>query len=90
MHFSIALGESGHVYAWGWNGQGQLGLDDTGDRARATCVPGLDQVRSIAAGQTHAVALTAGGLVGWGDNSGGQIGALGRHQLRPAVFFALG
>ena len=58
--------------------------------SRATRVPGLGSVRSIAAGQTHAVALTAGGLVGWGDNTGGQIGALATRQFRPARFFAVG
>ena len=62
MHFSLALGESGHVYTWGWNAHGQLGLADTDDRHAPVRVPGLERVQSIAAGETHAVALTAEGL----------------------------
>ena len=89
MHFSLALGESGKVYAWGWNGQGQLGLNDTEDRRGAVQFQGLHQVRSIAAGETHAVALTSSGLLGWGSNAGGQIGAVGRQPLQPAPFFPL-
>jgi alpha-tubulin suppressor-like RCC1 family protein len=90
MHFSLALGESGKVYAWGWNGQGQLGLNDTEDRYHANRVPGLQQVRSIAAGETHAVALTPGRLFGWGNNAGGQIGEVSRQPLHPVPFFPLG
>ena len=86
MHYSLALGESGNVYAWGWNARGQLGLDDTEDRHALVRVPGLPDVRQIAAGETHAVALTSLGLFGWGNNAGGQIGALSRRQLRPAHF----
>jgi alpha-tubulin suppressor-like RCC1 family protein len=89
MHFSLALAESGNVYAWGWNSHGQLGLNDSADRGVPTRVPGLERVRAIAAGETHAAALTAGALIGWGSNATGQIGAAERMQLRPAPFFAL-
>ena len=83
MHFSLALGESGQVYALGWNGHGQLGLDDALDRFAATPVIGLDQARCIAAGETHAAALASEGVYGWGGNASGQIGAGERRQLRP-------
>jgi alpha-tubulin suppressor-like RCC1 family protein len=46
-------------------------------------------VRSIAAGETHAAALTAGALIGWGSNATGQIGTAERMQLRPTPFFSL-
>jgi alpha-tubulin suppressor-like RCC1 family protein len=88
MHFSLALGVSGRVYAWGWNGQGQLGLGDTTDRFAATPVHGLEQARFIAAGETHAAAVTAHGLYGWGSNAAGQIGAGERRQLRPISILA--
>jgi len=87
MHFSLALGRTGKVYAWGWNSQGQLGLNDTEDRYSAVPVLGLEHVRSIAAGETHAVALTPVGLFGWGSNAGGQIGAAGEQPLQPTLFF---
>ena len=87
MHFSLALGRSGRVYAWGWNGHGQLGLGDTDDRHAAVRIPGLEQVRSIAAGETHVVALTPAGLVGWGNNANGRLGDAAPQQLRPIEFF---
>jgi alpha-tubulin suppressor-like RCC1 family protein len=83
MHFSLALGISGHVYAWGWNGHGQLGVGDTADRYAALLVPGLDDASAIAAGETHAAALTSDGLRGWGNNAAGQIGPAERRQTRP-------
>ena len=74
MHFSIALAESGSVYAWGWNACGQLGLVDRDDRSAPTRVPVISGVRTVAAGQAHAVALTATSLIGWGNNTAGQLG----------------
>ena len=67
----------------------QLGLNDSADRRVATRVPGLARVRSIAAGETHAAALTAGALIGWGSNAIGQLGTAERKQLSPTPFFAL-
>ena len=83
MHFSLALGESGRAYAWGWNGQGQLGLGDTEDRFIATPVTRLGKAHAIAAGETHAAALTSDGVYGWGSNASGQLGAADSRQLRP-------
>jgi alpha-tubulin suppressor-like RCC1 family protein len=86
MHFSLALGVSGQVYAWGWNGQGQLGVGDFNDRRMPVPVPGLRHVRSIAAGETHAAAISSEGLFGWGNNFRGQLGAAERQQRRPIRF----
>jgi alpha-tubulin suppressor-like RCC1 family protein len=55
----------------------------------ATPVPGLEKVQLIAAGETHAVASTAQGLFGWGNNASGQIGLAIRQQLHPTTFFPL-
>jgi alpha-tubulin suppressor-like RCC1 family protein len=41
MEHSLALTESGEVYAWGWNDDGQLGLGDTEDRLTPTKVTDL-------------------------------------------------
>ena len=89
MHFSLALADSGNVYAWGWNSHGQLGLNDSVDRRVATRVPGLEEVRAIAAGETHAAAWTNVALVGWGSNATGQIGMAAHKQLLPTPFLAL-
>jgi alpha-tubulin suppressor-like RCC1 family protein len=73
--YSLALTESGEVYAWGWNEHGQLGLGDTAVRLTPTKVPGLSAVKAIAAGFSHSLALTESGEVyAWGSNEHGQLG----------------
>jgi alpha-tubulin suppressor-like RCC1 family protein len=57
MHYSLGLAASGRVYAWGWNGFGQLGLGDLQARPHPTLIPNLFGVRSIAAGEMHSVAV---------------------------------
>jgi alpha-tubulin suppressor-like RCC1 family protein len=89
MYFSLALGNSGQVYAWGWNRLGQLGLADGADRHRPSRIPNLTQVRSIAAGQAHAAALASGALYGWGSNADGQLGAAAKEQRLPALLLAV-
>jgi len=83
MFFSLALGNSGRVYAWGWNRHGQLGLGDREDRRRPEPIPDLARVRAIAAGQTHAAALASNALYAWGSNASGQLGAAALEQQRP-------
>jgi alpha-tubulin suppressor-like RCC1 family protein len=71
----LVLTESGEVYAWGWNGAGQLGLGDKEDRLTPTKVPGLARVKAIAAGGCHSLALTESGEVySWGFNGTGELG----------------
>lgn len=73
---SLALTSDGMVWAWGNNWYGALG--DGGrsiERSRPAVVPGLDSVRTIAAGADHSLALTSGGSVWtWGRNDLGQLG----------------
>jgi alpha-tubulin suppressor-like RCC1 family protein len=69
--YTLALTESGEVYAWGLNDSGRLGLGDTENRLTPTKVPGLTKVKAIAAGGGHALALTESGEVyAWGLNYG--------------------
>ena len=89
MYFSLALGNSGQVYAWGWNHLGQLGVGDREDRRTPARVPGLVQVRAIAAGQAHAAALAASALYGWGSNAAGQIGTAAPEQQLPLQLLAV-
>ncbi|MDE6107310.1 MAG: hypothetical protein K2F83_01370, partial [Oscillospiraceae bacterium] len=82
----LALTESGKVWAWGTNGNGQLGngTSDNSDTnpVRVRGVLGgsneryqLDGVVAIAAGMYTAAALRADGtLVIWGNNANGQVG----------------
>jgi len=62
---SLAVGEDGHVYAWGENDWGELGAPTTSEfqgttlQARSTprAVPHIAGVVAIAAGDAHVVAL---------------------------------
>lgn len=71
---SLGLREDGSLWAWGANGQGQLGLGDTRGRDRPVKLPGQDWA-AVAAGLQHVLALkTDGSLWAWGQNLAGQLG----------------
>jgi alpha-tubulin suppressor-like RCC1 family protein len=89
MHYSLALTASGKVYAWGWNGFGQLGLGDLKSRNTPTLIPNLSGVRAIAAGEGHALALGKYQLFGWGSNESGQLGQAAARQMTPNAFLAI-
>jgi len=77
---SLALREDGTVWAWGSNGSlstgfGRLGDDTTIHRHTPVQVQNLSNVRAIAAGGHHSVALREDGTVwAWGSNLWGQLG----------------
>ncbi len=63
------------VYAWGFNGSGELGDGTTINRNTPQLVTGLSGVASLAAGNGHSMALLSGGTVrAWGSNVSGQLG----------------
>jgi len=67
--------DGGAVWAWGWNGVGELGDGTTTTRLAPVAVPGLVGIQKVAAGALHSVALGAGGAVWtWGWNAYGQLG----------------
>jgi alpha-tubulin suppressor-like RCC1 family protein len=71
--WTLALGTAGTVWAWGFNGSGQLG-DGTLVGRRETAGPvgllnNIDAVADIAAGPNHGVAVFEhGGVFRWGFN----------------------
>ena len=66
-----AITAEGHLYTWGNNGYGQLGLGDTTDRQRPERVA-LNDVVAVATGAGHTAAITANGdLYFWGGVWGG-------------------
>jgi len=72
---------NGLVWAWGYNGTGQLGVDPkstpTGYRALPAEVAGLpaDGISGIASGGSFNYALAKNGTVwAWGNNQNGQLG----------------
>ncbi len=80
--YTLALDNTGRVWAWGANDNGQLG--DGGNTARALpkLVPDLTGIGGISAGPSHALARSSNGaLYAWGRNSRGQLGD-GTTQLR--------
>ena len=96
---SLALLRDGRVVAWGDNEMGQLGDGTTDDKNYPVLVHGLDGARElsgvqwIACGKEHSLALLGGGrVVGWGDNSKGQVGVDDQsvtQQLTPVVVAGL-
>ena len=74
---SLAIDETGKIWAWGDNSSGQLGLGHTRPVTGPTAVTGLTgRARVVVAGAQHSAALMAGGTVWvWGANNMGQTGS---------------
>jgi alpha-tubulin suppressor-like RCC1 family protein len=83
MHFSLALSLSGKVYAWGWNGFGQLGMGNLLPVSTPTLIPNLSNVRAIATGEAHSLAIGKNQLFGWGNNESGQLSNASGKQMIP-------
>lgn len=78
-NFSLGLSADGEVYAWGSQADGRLGNGATSgtvtDPVKITGAFGGKKIIQIAAGDGHALALTADGKVYvWGKNGQGQLG----------------
>jgi alpha-tubulin suppressor-like RCC1 family protein len=76
---SLALRADGTVWGWGCNSDWDLGATAP-DGDDSTSIPiqatGLDQVRALAFGYGHALAVRADGTVwAWGVNDHGQVGS---------------
>lgn len=74
--FTVALKSDGSLFAWGYNGSGQLGLGTTDDYATSpTAVGTANDWVAVAAGTHHTLALKSdGSLFAWGWNGHGQLG----------------
>lgn len=75
---SYAITDTGALYAWGFNSNGQLGLGDQDERLVPTLVEGLglETVVAVSSGTSYTLALTADGQVyGFGANRDGQLGS---------------
>jgi len=73
--FSMALGQDGRLWGWGYNGYGQLGIGTFDDRNLPIEVAAPSDVTSVGCGADHTMALTANGdLWVWGKNGNGQLG----------------
>jgi len=66
---SLALKDDGTVWAWGYNGNGQLGNGTTIDSSTPVEVGNLEGVEAITAHYSHSLALKDDGTVwAWGSN----------------------
>ena len=74
-YHTIVIRTDGTLWAWGNNGNGQLGLGDTTQRNFPVQVGTDTAWASIAAGNAHTIAIkTDGTLWAWGYNNNGQLG----------------
>ncbi|WP_299472972.1 Ig-like domain-containing protein [uncultured Roseibium sp.] len=75
---SYAISDTGTLYAWGTNSNGQLGLGDQEERLEPTVVEALsnETVVLVSSGTAFTLALTADGQVwAFGSNTDGQLGS---------------
>ncbi|MFY1832185.1 RCC1 domain-containing protein [Myxococcus fulvus] len=77
---------NGTVWAWGDNSAGQLGNGTTDAQPAPVLVPGLQDVKAVAAGVGASYALKNDGTVwAWGENSSRQLGDGTRVNRRTPV-----
>jgi alpha-tubulin suppressor-like RCC1 family protein len=87
----LAFVKNGNVYAWGNNGDGQLG--NNSDEATSTPVQvikssdstPLSGVTAVSAGGSHSLAIANGQVWAWGSNDDGKLGVATSNPQRTAV-----
>ncbi|XP_054771309.2 RCC1 and BTB domain-containing protein 1-like [Lytechinus pictus] len=81
---SLAVIDSGEVYGWGYNGNGQLGLGNNVNQPSPCKVSSLNNliIAQVACGYAHSMALSdEGNIYTWGANSYGQLGTGNKANL---------
>ena len=73
---TIALSAQGHLYVWGMNEHGQLGIGDTITRRQPVINQGCNgkNIRKIACGEAHTAFLSDRDVFTFGDGSHGALG----------------
>jgi alpha-tubulin suppressor-like RCC1 family protein len=84
MIHSLALDSSNHVWAWGDNTYGQLGVALTTTSLNYAATVPISNIIKIAAGSYHNLALTGSNTVlSWGHNGLGQLGYTTTSTISP-------
>ncbi|MBI4945910.1 MAG: T9SS type A sorting domain-containing protein [Bacteroidetes bacterium] len=88
----FAVRNDGTVWAWGWNGNGQLGDGTTITKLTPVQVSGLAGITAVSAGSGFSVALKNDSTVwAWGGNIYGQLGdGTTTQQLTPVQVVGTG
>lgn len=78
-NFSMALSDNGDLYGFGYDGNGELGIDTIMSTvslpAKVNVPPGVSSWKTVTAGWNHCLALDSrDSLYSWGLNSSGQLG----------------
>ncbi len=77
-YHTIAIGNDGNLYSWGFNAMGQLGLGNTTNQfipQKVSFPNGVTSWTAIAAGAFYSLAVgNDGNLYAWGSNVYGQLG----------------
>lgn len=77
-YHTLFIMPDGTLWAWGWNGHGQLGDGNSGQDYLANHplrIGADNRWVSIAAGYNHSLAIDRSGMLwGWGDNTYSQLG----------------
>ncbi|KAL7644766.1 UNVERIFIED_CONTAM: hypothetical protein RMT77_004579 [Armadillidium vulgare] len=83
---TLAATDIGSVFAWGNNGDGQLGVGNFEDKNSPVEILKLPKPPlQLAAGSAHSMLLTDNGQIyAWGSNKEGQLGFLNGSKLLPS------
>eukprot|EP00210_Caulerpa_lentillifera_P001329 g1279.t1 len=75
-YHACGISLDGKLYSWGLSNKGQLGHEDEDSRELPESVECLkcDQVKNVACGCEHTVAVTETDVYTWGSNASGQLG----------------
>jgi len=76
QYYTVAIKTDGTLWSWGFNSNGQLGVNDTTSRSTpVTTLLGGTNWKSVAGGYVHTISIkTDGTLWTWGSNTNGQLG----------------
>ena len=87
--FMVSLKSNGEVWAWGYNGYGQLGIGNKESKSAPTRVGNMSNIVDIATGDNHTLFVNVNGnVLATGLNSNGQLGDM-TAELRMAPVYVV-